>query len=1270
MRTKNFSLPRTERGVALVIVLAFVVLLTGLVVAYFSRSMDNRQISSSSFTEAKVDELARSALDIVTGDLKQEIVNGSTIQNPQPGIYPNIYLSSSNAFMVPARSGTSIVPKTWSAGGAAGGAANSTLIRISGTGAIAFPGVDHVASNALSSGTSANGRSITLSRWNQHYLLPLASANSVPDTTPDLNFSAPAWIYVTGTGGPCTPPLTSLTAAGSGAIGRYAYAIYDEGALLDANTVGFPAESSTMPAQYVAKGSLAFADLTTLTPRAPTQTGINNLVGWRSYASMRNLTTQAQPTGAFPFLIFTGSTSMPTAYKNMVLSNTNGFVTVSNTASGGLTDQSFLTRQELINFVVNAIGKVNFNPNNLYYLGTFNRAVAAPSWSPEADAGNGFTYKTNAESSTITISGSSVPNPNRDIANVRFTTPGTITITHYNDGVITSGSMVSPPSSSTYNVNAGDSLMQSRFSLSKIAWLSQANPDTGVFTDPTSAYAPAIQACFGLKWGVVGAANGGNACWSYIGSNNNFAGTIETLDQVAAEGREPNFFEVLKASILNGSVGVSPGIAAYKNGTVPTFTRGSPYPGANAGCDNMYAYSFDRAGTVPAPAGISDMQIMQIGANIIDQYDADSYPTAIYFKYLGLTAAFDAAVSGNQNYGTVDMVYGDENLPNLMGMFHVNATVDGLPLATSGTGPTAGLAQWWQPEIWNIHQMPNPANSSVAPPKNFQIQGYGQIKFVWSFNGAPPAGFSPSSGSSSPQTLEGNQWINFTDNNPTQSSLYATPYLLTQNTVPGITATTSMPEMSGSSSFNTNINHVSQNPFVGFYAGIDSKYIGIPLPWYFVNPRAETGGCVTFCLGWLDSSNKFHPYSYEPGLFIWTYGVIDNGASKPQAGALPSDSDSTNHVLVDPRTTRFANTHNWQCPDTGFTYFPNNSSHKLEDYGWGIPAASNFVYTGTNQYGYFICDWAANSLTPLSQNSATVTYYSDPDGIVRPGDGVFGNAATGDGMMLYSGTGTTNGVAGTGGTAQGDTVAATTVAGSGANKTGNTFHGRRPVILNRPFRSTGELGYVFRDLPFKSLDFFTTSSADAALLDAFSLSDQTRIVGNQLNSVIAGQINVSNAPYPALRAILSGASKKDFDPAYNTSSAIAQTIAQNIARELNPATGGGPLSSRASLVTRLGAVAASGTGPIINGINASFTSTDRTNKAYIEAPLRALADVTNTRTWNLMIDVIAQTGNFTSNGTDLNKNFIVQGEKRYWLHIAIDRLTGKVIDEQLEPVYE
>ena len=52
-----------------------------------------------------------------------------------------------------------------------------------------------------------------------------------------------------------------------------------------------------------------------------------------------------------------------------------------------------------------------------------------------------------------------------------------------------------------------------------------------------------------------------------------------------------------------------------------------------------------------------------------------------------------------------------------------------------------------------------------------------------------------------------------------------------------------------------------------------------------------------------------------------------------------------------------------------------------------------------------------------------------------------------------------------------------------------------------------------------------------------------------------------------------------------------------------------------------------------------------------------------------MIDLVAQTGKFRTTDTSLD-NFIVDGERRYWLHVAIDRFTGEIVDQQLEPVWE
>jgi len=68
-----------------------------------------------------------------------------------------------------------------------------------------------------------------------------------------------------------------------------------------------------------------------------------------------------------------------------------------------------------------------------------------------------------------------------------------------------------------------------------------------------------------------------------------------------------------------------------------------------------------------------------------------------------------------------------------------------------------------------------------------------------------------------------------------------------------------------------------------------------------------------------------------------------------------------------------------------------------------------------------------------------------------------------------------------------------------------------------------------------------------------------------------------------------------------------------------------------------------------------------------ETTIRALSDVGTARVWNLMIDVVAQTGRYPLTSTTLDQ-FVVDGEQHYWVHVAIDRYTGQVIDINLEPV--
>src|SRR5436309_14465116 len=250
-----------SKGAALIIVLAFVVLLTGLVLAYFSRTTTDRQLAKSSFDDTASDLLARSALDITVSDLKQEIINNPTV---------------STANVQPARYGDASI---------------ANLIRRS------FSGDPTGRTSSISTtAASANGRSVSLARWNSHYLIPrLNPSITTPDSSPVASFTAPDWVLLTGQGPAPAPPPNTV-------IGRYAFAVYDEGGLVDMTLAGYPlwtnpgggwGNPATTPTPWLTnvgrKGIVAFADLTALASPSPTttppQSQINSIVGWRNYAN-------------------------------------------------------------------------------------------------------------------------------------------------------------------------------------------------------------------------------------------------------------------------------------------------------------------------------------------------------------------------------------------------------------------------------------------------------------------------------------------------------------------------------------------------------------------------------------------------------------------------------------------------------------------------------------------------------------------------------------------------------------------------------------------------------------------------------------------------------------------------------------------------------------------------------------------------------------------------------------------------------------------------
>jgi Tfp pilus assembly protein PilX len=96
----------SDNAAALIIALAFVVLLTGLALAYFSRTTTERQLAHTSYNETSAELLARSAVDKIIGDFRQEIKDlvGSTASTVNVnGVNITIYTPTSAAYMVPQR---------------------------------------------------------------------------------------------------------------------------------------------------------------------------------------------------------------------------------------------------------------------------------------------------------------------------------------------------------------------------------------------------------------------------------------------------------------------------------------------------------------------------------------------------------------------------------------------------------------------------------------------------------------------------------------------------------------------------------------------------------------------------------------------------------------------------------------------------------------------------------------------------------------------------------------------------------------------------------------------------------------------------------------------------------------------------------------------------------------------------------------------------------------------------------------------------------------
>ncbi|HVE17222.1 MAG TPA: hypothetical protein VNB29_10830, partial [Chthoniobacterales bacterium] len=730
----------------------------------------------------------------------------------------------------------------------------------------------------------------------------------------------------------------------------------------------------------------------------------------------------------------------------------------------------------------------------------------------------------------------------------------------------------------------GDALVSQRFPLSEIAVLATKNPGPDQLAE--------IRDYFGLV-----PASGGK--WNYVAGTKMDSGfgdgpreRLETLDEIAQEGREPNFFEMLQAGIQADSLGQGAEDAFF----------------ANSVTDRNIA-----------------RHVLQIGLNIIDQYDEDDDPTVIArtsFETLKQYAdSPDPDLAGIENLPYIQMIghnYFRRNIYEPIGT--ADYPVSDYPLLTC----------FYQFQLWNPHR-----NASSLANSKFRIVADGTVRVR--VRNVDNAGTNYGNDLTGPPIVYSPEDTRLEFSSDSDAAKFTTPKLL-EPKMPGVSVTA--PDKNSYEVQRANIIGFWQGdcpaPYHGFsknpsapgtpleqrshyerYGTISGATVVEPdapaSAQFQSSPYTDTpdvGGSkgVSFQLQKFDGTN-WRPVQTIPSLtnqgaseMAVTHNPLGGGGTTwDYSGRTHNTPGAINKhwVLHDPRTIRFGLFHSSLADQRGVVDAPFPSTGQWYFSGWlqenrGIPAATGSTVLYQIPVAY-------------KNQSSTTAYYRDRGGaakagVVRPADEPASNP------YLSPET--------------------------------------RPIVLNRPFKTVAEIGYAFRDLPWKTENFSrdldgnnVALSADSALLDLMSLTE---------TPVREGAINLNAASDETLTALLS---QTDVGNGISFTSADVTSLVAGIRGYLgtrqNPLHA---LRSNADLSLLLRSL------PVISGWP----------KPKREAVAVALADIVNTRTWNVLIDVVVQTGRLADGGDHSLAGFAVAGQRHLLVQVAIDRTTGGIVDQLVE----
>jgi hypothetical protein len=551
-----------------------------------------------------------------------------------------------------------------------------------------------------------------------------------------------------------------------------------------------------------------------------------------------------------------------------------------------------------------------------------------------------------------------------------------------------------------------------------------------------------IRNYFGLKW------NSTSERWDYVahGAGTSLAGSIATIGGLTSS-REPDFFELLQAGILNASLGSSS-------------TADPALPVAHQQSKTLH--------------------ILTVGANLVAQSRADSYPVRIAFAN-----------------GAVEMeAVGSSRLP------YVNS----LAACPVGTTQPAGGMHWllvpnlWDPfrDNWDLTQANTGGElTPVYPRPAVRIRVSGTVAFG-SVPGAPPV----TTGS----LISGSA-----------ATIFPTGSLV----VPDLTLTLA-PRVG---------NDYGRDGFLEAYR-MRTNDISGAVPQYTI-----TNSPTTSLVAWNSLTTTGMPGVSQRWIVL---RLSLAGTDIP-----PSAFTSAQHPILILKPG-FRLTLDYESPNGAwYTYSSLQGNNAATTWiGNSSPPQDFGLVTAYSVYGKpngttptIVTTAAASTATPW----ATATLAESPTfakadprsirfnsqiGVVSVPAPPLTSASAGVVGSIWPSAFATPPPMSTSGSSSGNPNPAMSVlsdsdnAPAGSNPYSETVSNAasvRGLVMNRPFRSVGEMAYAFRDQPFRTLDFSSTNSPDAGLLDLFTVSEYSAPEGMR-----AGVVNLNTRQSGSLFAILKG----------------------------------------------------------------------------------------------------------------------------------------------------